>query len=193
MRHSLTVLALLLPLAACQTPISNPVERPSHWATVINKASNLYRLDERLFRSEQLQATDYPLLKQQGIRTLINLRFFDRNDDKHAFGNQDLTLINTPLLTWHITPIEVAGVLWQIEQAQQRGGVLVHCYHGADRTGLISAMYRVIYQNWSIEEAKREMLEGDYGFHSIWKNIERLFSADNVQQIKQELARLRAN
>ena len=85
---------------------------------------------------------------------MINLRFFDRNDDRQAFGKTTLTLVNTPLLTWSITPQEVARVLWQIEQHQRNGAVLIHCYHGADRTGLISAMYRIVYQNWELNEAK---------------------------------------
>jgi hypothetical protein len=32
-------------------------------------------------------------------------------------------------------------------------------------------MYRIIFQHWSIEEAKREMKQGGYGFHPIWKNM----------------------
>ena len=157
----------------------------------MGKDANLYRLDDKLFRSEQLTEKDYELLRKNNINTLINLRFFDRNDDRQAFGKTSLTLVNTPLLTWRITPQEVAQVLWQIEQHQRNGAVLVHCYHGADRTGLISAMYRVVYQNWDMNEAKREMMQGPYGFHSVWKNIEGFFTEKNINEIKQELANLR--
>lgn len=61
---------------------------------------------------------------------------------------------------------EVADILWQINNIKN-GAVLVHCYHGADRTGLIVASYRVIYQNWDLNEAKREMQQGPYGYHSV--------------------------
>ena len=63
----------------------------------------------------------------------------------------------------------MADILWQIKQHQKNGAVLVHCYHGADRTGLIVASYRVIYQHWDLNEAKREMQQGPYGYHSVWK------------------------
>lgn len=183
-------LIALLSLTACSAPPQQTTADPD-WAKVVDQQANLYRIDDTLYRSEQLTPNDYPLLKQQRIQTLINLRFFDRDDDKQAFGQTDLRLINTPLLTWHITPQDIAEVLWQIEQAQKQGAVLIHCYHGADRTGLVSAMYRVIYQQWPLEKAKREMMAGPYGFHSIWKNIEGFFTERNVAEIQAKLTELR--
>ena len=187
----LIILTALCIVACSTTTPSTPPQNTAHWATEVGKETNLYRLDDKLFRSEQLTEKDYELLRKNNINTLINLRFFDRNDDRQAFGKTSLTLVNTPLLTWSITPQEVARVLWQIEQHQRNGAVLIHCYHGADRTGLISAMYRVIYQNWELSEAKREMMQGPYGFHSVWKNIEGFFTEKNINEIKQELAKLR--
>ena len=187
----LIILTALCIVACSTTTPSTPPQNTAHRATEVGKETNLYRLDDKLFRSEQLTEKDYELLRKNNINTLINLRFFDRNDDRQAFGKTSLTLVNTPLLTWSITPQEVARVLWQIEQHQRNGAVLIHCYHGADRTGLISAMYRVVYQNWELSEAKREMMQGPYGFHSVWKNIEGFFTEKNINEIKQELAKLR--
>ena len=185
------LLASVILLSACQTSTPpTPPENTEHWATVVDKSVNLYQVDKKLFRSEQLSAKDYPLLKQHDVRTIVNLRFFDRNDDQEAFGETSIKLVNTPLISWSIIPQEVADVLWQIRQAQQTGGVLVHCYHGADRTGLISAMYRVIYQKWPLAEAKREMMQGPYGFHSIWQNMPNFFTDENVQAIQQRLDEL---
>ncbi|PJG85519.1 tyrosine-protein phosphatase [Conservatibacter flavescens] len=187
------LLITLFGLNACSNTTSPTTPQNTvHWSEVIDYEANLYRIDDKLYRSEQLLPDHYALLKQNDIKTLINLRFFDRNDDRQAFGQYPLTLINTPLLTWHITPKEVAEVLWQIEQQQKQGAVLIHCYHGADRTGLISAMYRVIYQGWSLPKAKLEMTQGPYGFHSIWKNIEGFFTEENVAEIQAHLAELRA-
>ena len=140
----LIILTALCTVACSTTTPSTPPQNTAHWATEVGKETNLYRLDDKLFRSEQLTEKDYELLRKNNINTLINLRFFDRNDDRQAFGKTTLTLVNTPLLTWSITPQEVARVLWQIEQHQRNGAVLIHCYHGADRTGLISAMYRIV-------------------------------------------------
>ena len=64
---------------------------------------------------------------------------------------------------------------------------MVHCYHGADRTGIMVAMYRIIYHQWSIANAKEEMLQGPYGYHSIWKNLEALFTEKTVQEVREHL------
>ena len=129
---------------------------------------------------------------QNNIKTIINLRFFDRNDDQEELSNLPLNLVNHPLKSWRIKPKEIAAVLYDIEQAQKKGGVLVHCYHGADRTGLIIGMYRIVNQGWSIDEAKREMMEGPYGFHTVWRNIPKMYNQDTVNQVRLELERLRA-
>ena len=134
-------------LVACTTTPSEPPKNTEHWATLISEQENLYQIDDKFYRSEQLEAQSEALLNKLNIHTIVNLRFFDRNDDKQAFSHTKINLINTPLLTWSISPEEVADILWQIKQHQKNGAVLVHCYHGADRTGLIVASYRVIYQN----------------------------------------------
>ena len=95
-------------------------------------------------------------------------------------------MINTPLLTWSISPDEVADICGKLNNIKKWCG-LVHCYHGADRTGLIVASYRVIYQHWDLNEAKREMQQGPYGYHSVWKNIDNFFTQENMAKIKVEL------
>ena len=42
---------------------------------------------------------------------------------------------------------------------------------GRMRTGLMVAMYRILFEKWSREEAIEEMVYGGYGFHIIWQNI----------------------
>lgn len=182
----------LLFLLVCHlSEASSQMEGEKNWATPIKKEANFYEIDEHLFRSKQLSAKDYDLLETLGIRAIVNLRFFDRDEDEEVFQNKGFEIINVPMKTWSIKPKEVAMALWEIEKRKKRGAVLVHCYHGADRTGLVAAMYRVIYQGWTMEEAKKELMEGPYGFHSIWKNIENFFVPENEQAVRQELDKLR--
>ncbi|MDO5073953.1 MAG: tyrosine-protein phosphatase [Neisseria animaloris] len=191
------ILAALLLMSmntfAGQMPAESAGQNAAEWAQLVDKEANFYRIDEKFYRSEQLfHSEDAALLERENIRTIINLRFFDRNDDEQAFGKTRFKLVNMPLMSWAISPKDVAKVLWQIEQAQQNGAVLVHCYHGADRTGLISAMYRILYQGWPAEEARREMIEGPYGFHSVWRNIKGFFTEKNIAATREALDKLRA-
>jgi protein tyrosine/serine phosphatase len=41
--------------------------------------------------------------------------------------------------------------------------VLFHCLHGKDRTGIVAASYRIMYQGWAVEAAIEEMYA--LGFH----------------------------
>lgn len=191
-RLLLCLLASGLPVACLSAPPDNGGQafQPERWATPIKHDANLYRIDDKLYRSEQPVAEDGEAIVKLGIQSVINLRFFDRNDDDHL-KEHGLTLLNRPLLSWSIKPKEIAEILYLIEKQQQNGAVLIHCYHGADRTGLIAGMYRIIYQGWSVEEAKAEMQHGPYGYHSIWKNIAKLFTEEKVKQVKMHLEALR--
>ena len=51
-------------------------------------------------------------------------------------------------------------------------------------------MYRIIYQNWTIEDARQEMKNGGFGYHSVWKNLDNLLSQDGVNKVKAELEKL---
>ena len=191
-RLLLCLLASGLPIACSSAPTDNGSKavQSERWATPVKHDANLYRIDDKLYRSEQPVAEDGEAIVKLGIQSVINLRFFDRNDDDYlkAYG---LTLLNRPLLSWSIKPKEIAEILYLIEKQQQNGAVLIHCYHGADRTGLIAGMYRIIYQGWPVEEAKAEMQHGPYGYHSIWKNIAKLFTEEKVKQVKTHLEALR--
>lgn len=192
MRPILTALLLSFALTACAAP-SAPASatEQSRWATPVKQDANLYRVDGKLFRSEQPIADDAAVLRELGVKSIVNLRFFDRNDDRKHLAGQGFEFVNKPLLSWHITPRHIAEILYLIEQRQQQGAVLIHCYHGADRTGLISGMYRIVYHGWDIEAAKKEMIQGPYGYHSIWKNIAALFTEEKVAEVKAHLQTLR--
>lgn len=181
---------LSLQLVACATyPATQP--RPEYWTTPIKKDANFYQVDTGVYRSEMPVSDDVVSMTAQNIKTIINLQYKNQDKDAKIFDN-NTTLISEPILTWQVRPIQIARALYAIEQGKTQGGVLVHCYHGADRTGIVIAMYRVIYQGWNIEMARHEMKRGGYGFHKLWKNLDRLLSPIGVAQVKAELARLKA-
>lgn len=44
--------------------------------------------------------------------------------------------------------------------------VFVHCAEGRDRTGYSVATYRMVIENWSVDDALHEMF--DFHFNTIW-------------------------
>ncbi len=61
------------------------------------------------------------------------------------------------------TPPDSEQIQKAINAIKSSINVLVHCYQGVDRTGLVIASYRMVYQNWTYGKAIGEML--DAGFH----------------------------
>ena len=133
--------------------------RPADWATPIDPQLRLYSMAPNLYRSALPDSGDMPTLQAQGIHTVIN--FYQRNDDWLAGSN--LTTIHEPLHADRVTDTDVIRVLRAIRAGQNEGGVLIHCKHGQNRTGLMAAMYRIVFDGWSREQAMAEMLEGGFG------------------------------
>ena len=52
-------------------------------------------------------------------------------------------------------------------------------------------MYRIVYHDMPIADALAEMKHERFGYHSIWRNLERLFTEEKVGKVNAELARLR--
>ena len=74
----------------------------------------------------------------------------------------------TKILTWRVDDRHVIEVMSMLRKTEN-GPFLIHCQHGADRTGLMSAMYRMLEQDWSAEDALAELTDGGYGYHSMWR------------------------
>jgi protein tyrosine/serine phosphatase len=70
----------------------------------------------------------------------------------------------------------------------ENGPYLIHCQHGADRTGLMSAMYRILEQGWSVDDALAELTGGGYGYHAVWKNILRYVRSADVEGLRAAIA-----
>ncbi len=140
--------------------LSEQAPRAAGWAQLLDENFRFYALSATLYRSALPQAEDLPALRERGINTVINLY---QQDDASWLRDDRITRVHIPLRGDRVTDTEVISVLRAIRAGEQRGGVLVHCKHGQNRTGLISAMYRIVYDDWTREQAMAEMLEGGFG------------------------------
>jgi len=156
--------------------------RPTEWATPVQSQhlKNFYRLDEKVYRSAQPDRRGFQELKAFGIANVLSFRDHHA-DDKDAKG-LGLTLHRVKMEAGEIKDEQVAEALRFIKRA--KGPVLIHCWHGSDRTGLISALYRILYQNWSKEEAIEELMKGGYGYHSLYRNIPKYIRKVNIEEIR---------
>ena len=182
--------AVLTTQVAAQETATPPVaaeSRPAHWAEPIalEGVPNLHRISPTLYRSEQPSALGMKNLEKLGVRTIINLRFF--NNDKDEVEGTALRTEHTKILTWRIGDKHVIEVMKMLRKAEN-GPFLVHCQHGADRTGLMTAMYRILEQGWSPEDALKELTDGGFGYHSMWTNIIKYVKTADVEKLRATIA-----
>lgn len=191
MRLLLLAALLVPPLwageGAAQTAVNEP--RPAEWAQpqpAPQGVPNLYQVAPNFFRSAQPTAEGFSALSAQyGIKTVISMRA-NHADDVLVRGS-GIRAVRFPTNTWSINRASVAGALRTLRAEMQTGPVLLHCQHGADRTGLITALYRILYQGWSRQDAIREMREGGFGYHAVWGNIPRYIQKVNLEQLRQQV------
>ncbi|MDR1729584.1 MAG: tyrosine-protein phosphatase [Prevotellaceae bacterium] len=145
--------------------------------------TNLYRIDEGLFRSEQPDKLDFMNFGKLGITEVLNLRLW--HSDKDEAKNMNLTLHRVPMRAGNIKDSDVVQALKIIRD--RKGGMLIHCRHGSDRTGVIVAMYRVVFQNYTKEQAIEEMTNGGFGFHTIYSNIIEYIRRADIEKIKNQM------
>jgi protein tyrosine/serine phosphatase len=184
MRLHMKIIILLFVSLSGMCYAAETTPRPAPWATQVEMpgVQNLYKITDNLYRSQQPTEAGFKALKKNlGIKTVINLRAFHSDKEKLS----GLGLLNEALSvkTWHIEDEDVVKVL-SILRKKENGPFLIHCQHGADRTGLMSAMYRIVEQGWTKEDAITEMVNGGYGFHAMWSNIIQYIKQADVKKIK---------
>jgi len=157
----------------------------SSWAqpTTIEGVPNLHKVNKDLYRSAQPTAQGMKNLGAAGIKTVINLRSF--HSDRDEIENTGLGYERLYMKAWHPEYKEAVRFL-QIVTDPNHTPVLVHCKHGADRTGTLCALYRITVQGWTKEEAIREMTEGGYGYHEIWKNLLTWIQRMDIESLRRD-------
>lgn len=163
-----------------------PELRPEKWARPVIETSlgNLYQVSPELYRSEQPGKGDVADLQALGVRTLMNLREYHSDDAR--FEAAGLRLFHHPMAAGSVKAEDLVIVLRQIHQAPKP--VLVHCWHGSDRTGFVVAGYRLVVQGWSKEEAIDELRRGGFGYHErTYPNVKRALEALDVPALRRAL------
>lgn len=183
MKHYYLIILLLLPMLAAADTIR---ERPTNWATPLihSTINNLYKVSDDLFRAEQPQKKDIPDLKKLKIKTLFNLREY--HDDDTFFRQNGMDLIHLKLSAGTLTAADMIAALKLLRKAEKP--VLVHCWHGSDRTGFVVAGYRIVFQNWTREAAIEELRLGGFGYHSaVYPNIIKTLGELDVEAAKRSV------
>jgi len=144
---------------------------------------NIHRIDAALYRSEQPNKRGMHELESLGIKSVVNLRRTRKDNWKARKTN--LELHHVRINSWTIDYENLVAALQAIDRAPKPA--LIHCMHGSDRAGAVTAAYRIAFNGWTKEEAIKELRLGGFGFHEEWfPNILRLIESIDEQQLRKD-------
>jgi protein tyrosine/serine phosphatase len=112
-----------------------------------------------LYRSGQPRGLGLEFVKLYGIRTLINLREPDRKgipEEKAFAAENGLQFYNFSIGSSAAEIDETVKRFLSIVADKSNWPILVHCSRGKERSGVLSAIYRIEYDRWSNDDALEE-------------------------------------
>jgi tyrosine-protein phosphatase SIW14 len=122
---------------------------------------NFHDVGGGIYRSGRPLAGAMPYLRELGVRTVVSLEEYPAHNaaeglEAEAAGLRHISIPFHGFLT--PTDAQVNEALAVIQDPANQP-VLIHCYYGADRTGLIIGLLRVETQGWAPDAAFLEMRE----------------------------------
>jgi protein tyrosine/serine phosphatase len=178
--------ALCVIQIAWAKPEANSKPRNPRWAEAVSVdgVPNLHQVSKFLYRSGQPQAKGFKALENLGVRSVINLR--TAHSDVDLLKGTNLRYTNIKMDARNLKQDDIISIL-KILQRKEEGPFLVHCHRGADRTGLIVALYRIVFQGWSKEAAINEMKNGGYGYFEGLQSLETYIKAVDLKELREKL------
>ena len=122
--------------------------------------NNFHQVSDEVYRANQPSPSHLRSYKDRGIKAVLNLRGFTQQS--YALFEEDsckklgLELISVPLSSSSAPQpeklLEIIGIMDKIPKP-----FVLHCKSGADRAGLVSAMYLIAQKKLSVIEAKKQL------------------------------------
>jgi hypothetical protein len=177
------ILVTALFLAATVSLAADSIIRPANWARpmMLPGLVNFYQVTTNLYRGAQPTAEGMVGLQGLGVRSVISLRTL--RSDRHELHGTGLKSVSLGMVPWRVKADEVVKFL-KTATSTNNLPAFVHCEYGADRTGLMCAMYRIVVCDWTKQEAIAEMKDGGFHFSPVWKNLVSFIEAADVAAYK---------
>jgi protein tyrosine/serine phosphatase len=122
--------------------------------------NNFHQVCDEVYRANQPSPAHLQSYRDKGIKAVLNLRGFAQQS--YALFEEDsckklgLELISVPLSSSSAPQpeklLEIIGIIEKIPKP-----FVLHCKSGADRAGLVSALYLIVIEKLSVAEAKKQL------------------------------------
>ena len=174
-RRSIAAVAAAISLAL---PVAAYAGGPSNVPAVSGatvRIDNFGRIDAHYYRGSQPEGRDYTDLAAIGVKTIINLTSDDAQPNEKALTEQaGMSYVQIPMTTHQAPTSAQLAEFLRIVDDPARLPVYVHCVGGKHRTGVMTAVYRMNENQWTPDQAFKEMKDYHFGadfLHSEFKNF----------------------
>lgn len=130
-----------------------------------------HRLDANYTRGAEPAHGGIETIKRLGIKTIVDLRsIYDHTDELGiAVERSGLQYRWLPTSVWNPPTDKEAKAFVSLVGDKTQGPFYVFCADGVNRTGEMSAIYRVAESKWSVVQALKEA--DDFGFNPYYYNL----------------------
>ena len=126
----------------------------SYWSVFNHRFSVI--TDGKVYRSAAMPIEVLEnKVRKFGIRTVIDLRTHRDEVDAEHRAMQQLCVRHFSLPAEQVPEEAIVKTFLRIMKNSQNYPVLIHCEHGEGRAALFSAIYRIEFEGWSNDRARR--------------------------------------
>jgi protein tyrosine/serine phosphatase len=122
------------------------------------------RVNASYYRGAEPNLQDYETLAALGIRTVVDLKHEGIAAESANVQRFGMRFHSIPMSPGSAPSAEAVAKFLNIVTDPANEPVFVHCEGGHDRTGVLTAIYRMTHDGWTAERAFGEMKR--YGYKS---------------------------
>jgi tyrosine-protein phosphatase SIW14 len=135
--------------------------------------ANFGQVDDRLYRGAQPELTAFAGLKALGVNTVVRLNGEgEKPEEAKLVESLGMRFVYLPWNSDALPSHEKVVTFLALLHDNPTTKVFVHCHAGADRTGVMVALYRLEFDHWTAAQAVAEMKQYHY-YYLFLPHLER--------------------
>jgi hypothetical protein len=133
----------------------------------IQGVPNAGNVNGTLFRGAQPHDSSYADLQKLGMNIVVDLRgeSGEVSSEKKSVESLGMKFVNLPWSGAGLPSRDQLLTFFTLLRDNPDKKIFLHCQYGADRTGVMIALYRIAVDRWTPEQAIAEMK--DFHYHSF--------------------------